>query len=159
MTPTDLRQPYPSTPEEGVAVGPLTKEAEVLDGRLHNQRQWYVRKAGRYFRRYVAFQAAIVSCSLVNVLHVVIFGRIFVVVALANTLSLGLIACRDFLDYGPLFVRYQTTANGLKELETAYARRHPPFDQGDDEERVKRLVEQVEQTLSNEFQYWYVTRR
>ena len=96
---------------------------------------------------------------MANVLHVPLAHRIFWVVAVTTTVSLGLIALRDFLDWGPLFARYLQTAGNLKEIEDAYLNGKPPFDQADEAERRRRLVEQVEQTLSSEFQYWYVTRR
>jgi SMODS and SLOG-associating 2TM effector domain 1/Protein of unknown function (DUF4231) len=153
------KQPLPSTPDEGVAAGQVLTEAEVLDGRLRNQRRWYLRKSQLYARRYLLFQFLIVACSVANVLHVLLYHRVFWVVAVTTTVSLGLIACRDFLDWGPLFVRYRQTADNLKEIEDAYLRRKPPFDSPDAAEGLRRLTEQVEQTLSNEFQYWYVTRR
>jgi hypothetical protein len=159
VIPPDVRQPFPSTPDEGLALGPIGKDGEVLDGRLRNQRRWYVRKSRRYFRLYLLFQLAIISCSVANVLHVLLFHRVFWVVAVTTTLSLGLIALRDFLDFGPLFLRYLQTAGNLKEMEDAYLNGKAPFDVKDDGERRRRLVEQVEQTLSSEFQYWYVTRR
>jgi hypothetical protein len=157
--PPDVRRLFPSTPDEGLALGPIAKDGEILDGRLRNQRRWYVRKSRRYFRLYLLFQLAIISCSVANVLHVLLLHRVFWVVAVTTTLSLGLIALRDFLDFGPLFIRYLQTAGNLKEIEDAYLTRKPPFEQADETERRRRLVEQVEQTLSSEFQYWYVTRR
>jgi hypothetical protein len=159
VIPTDVRQPFPNTPDEGLALGPIGKDDEVLDGRLRNQRRWYVRKSRRYFRLYLLFQLAIILCSVANMLHVLLLHRIFWVVAVTTTLSLGLIALRDFLDFGPLFIRYLQTAGNLKEIEDAYLTGKPPFDVKDEADRRRRLVEQVEQTLSSEFQYWYVTRR
>jgi hypothetical protein len=159
VMPPDLKRSFPSTPDQGIHVGPIVKEEEVLDGRLRNQRQWYLRKSQRYALRYLLFQVAIVLCSVVNILHVLILGRILWVVAITTTVSLGMMACRDFLDWGPLFLRYRQTADNLKEIEQAYQSRKPPFDTGDADELHRRLAEQVEATLSSEFQYWYVTRR
>ena len=93
------------------------------------------------------------------VLHVLLYGRELWLVAAIMTVSLGLIACRDFLDWGPLFIRYLVAAGNLKEMEDAYLAGRVPFDQGDEAERRRRLVEQVEQTLSSEFQTWSITRR
>jgi hypothetical protein len=159
VMPPDLKRSFPNTPEQGLNVGPIVKEEEVLDGRLRNQRQWYLRKSQRYALRYLVFQVAIVLCSVINILHVLILGRILWIVAITTTVSLGLMACRDFLDWGPLFLRYRQTADNLKEIEQAYLGRKPPFDSGDAGELRRRLAEQVEATLSSEFQYWYVTRR
>jgi hypothetical protein len=159
LMPPDLKRKFTSTPDQGVNVGPITKEEEVLDGRLRHQRQWYLRKSQRYALRYLLFQLAIVSCSALNVLHVLLYHRILSFVAITTTVSLGLMACRDFLDWGPLFLRYRQTADNLKEIEQAYLGRKPPFDSGDEGELRRRLAEQVESTLSSEFQYWYVTRR
>jgi hypothetical protein len=44
-------------------------------------------------------------------------------------------------------------------MEEAYLAARVPFDQADAAERRRRLVDQVEQTLSSEFQYWSLTRR
>ncbi len=149
-----------STPDAGLLAGPIRGDGEVLDGRLRNQRQWYVRKARRYFRDYMLMQGGVVACSVFNVLHALVFGeRIFWMIVVSSILSLGLIACRDFLDWGPLFVRYLQTARNLRTIEDAYRERRPPFDQGDDAARLRRLAEQVEQTLASEFQYWIYTRR
>jgi hypothetical protein len=148
-----------STPDGGLLDGPLRDDSEVIDGRLRNQRRWYVAKAKRYFRDYLLMQLAIVGCSVFNVLHVLVFGeRLFWLIVISSILSLGVIAFRDFLDYGPLFVRYLQTARNLNTIEEAYAQRHPPFDIPENQ-RLTKLAEQVEQTLASEFQYWIYTRR
>ena len=157
-TPPELGRDLPSTPDEGVLPRPLA-DADVLDGRLRNQRRWYVRKSRRYFRLYILLQATLVGLSAYNVGHILLYGRELWLVAGIMTVSLGLIACRDFLDWGPLFIRYLVTAGNLKEMEEAYLAGRVPFDQGDEAERRRRLVEQVEQTLSSEFQSWSITRR
>jgi hypothetical protein len=157
--PPELAQHFPSTPDEGVSPRPLLRDEEVLEGRLRHQRRWYVRKSRRYFRLYLLFQAALIGLSAYNVWHVVAYGRAPWLVAVITTVSLGLIACRDFLDLGPLFIRYLQTAGNLKEMEEAFLAGRVPFDQGDAAERRRRLVDQVEQTLASEFQYWSVTRR
>jgi hypothetical protein len=156
--PPELARKLPSTPDEGLSPRSLTDE-DVLEGRLRNQRRWYVRKARRYFRLYVLLQTALVGLSAYNVCHVLAYGRELFLVAAITTVSLGLIACRDFLDWGPLFVRYLQTAGNLKEMEEAYLAGRVPFDHGDAAERRRRLVDQVEQTLASEFQYWSLTRR
>ena len=117
------------------------------------------RKSRRYFRLYLLFQSTLVTLSAYNVWHVLAYGRELWLIAAITTISLGLIAFRDFLDLGPLFVRYLQTAGNLKEMEEAYLAGRVPFDQGDAAERRRRLVDQVEQTLASEFQYWSVTRR
>jgi SMODS and SLOG-associating 2TM effector domain 1 len=158
--PQEAGRSAPSAPDQGLLLGPLRDPAEVLDGRLHNQRQWYLRKARSYFRDYLVIQLGIVLCSAVNILHFFALGeRLFWLVVVSTTISLGLIACRDFLDWGPLFVRYLQTATNLKTIEEAYLERQPPFDMPSDAERLKKLAEQVEQTLAMEFQYWIYTRR
>jgi hypothetical protein len=156
--PPDLRRRFPSAPDRGVAPRPLSN-GDVLDGRLRHQRLWYVRKSRRYFRLFVVLQATLVGLSAYNVGHILLYGREPWLIAVIMTVSLGLIACRDFLDWGPLFIRYLVTAGNLKELEEAYLTGRPPFDQGDGAERRRRLVEQVEQVLASEFQSWSVTRR
>jgi hypothetical protein len=156
--PPELCRRFPSAPDQGVTPRPLA-DGDVLDGRLRNQRLWYVRKSRRYFRLYVLFQVALVGLSAYNVGHVLVYGRELWLVAFIMTVSLGLIAARDFLDWGPLFIRYLVTAGNLKEMEEAYLAGRVPFDQGDEAERRRRLVEQVEQVLSSEFQSWSVTRR
>jgi hypothetical protein len=158
-TPPELAAGLPSTPDEGIAPRPLTRDEEVLGGRLRNQRRWYLARSRRYFRRYLLLQAALVGLSAYNVWHVLAYGREYWLVAVIQTVSLGLIACRDFLDWGPLFVRYLQTAGNLKEMEEAFLAGRVPFDQDDGAERRRRLVDQLEQTLSSEFQYWSVTRR
>jgi hypothetical protein len=157
--PGELARNLPSTPDVGVAPPGLLRDEDVLEGRLRNQRRWYVRKARRYFRLYVLLQTTLVVLSAYNVLHVLAYGRELFLVAAITTVSLGLIACRDFLDWGPLFVRYLQTAGNLKEMEEAYLAGRVPFDHGDEAERRRRLVDQVEQTLASEFQYWALTRR
>jgi hypothetical protein len=154
--PPELRNSYPHTPDEGLAPG--LDDRAVLDGRLQHQRQWYVRKSRQNLLRFLGFQFAILAISLFNTLYVFFFGRAFVLVAVTTTVSLGLIACRDFLDCGMLFVRYLQAAGNLKEIEQAFHRREPPFREGDGPERLRRLVEQVEQTIASEFQFWYATR-
>jgi hypothetical protein len=150
----------PSTPDRGLVDGPLRHSDEVLDGRLHNQRRWYVRKARRYFRDYLLMQGGIVACSAFNAIHVFILGeRQFWMIVVSSIISLGLIAVRDFLDWGPLFVRYLQTADSLKAIEDKYNEKKTPFDQPDDQARLKKLAEQVEMTLASEFQYWIYTRR
>lgn len=158
-TPPELAAGLACTPDEGIVPRPLTRDEEVLGGRLRHQRRWYLGKARRYFRRYLLLQAALVGLSAYNVGHVLVHGREYWLVAVIQTVSLGLIACRDFLDWGPLFVRYLQTAGNLKEMEEAFLAGRVPFDQGDEAERRRQLVDQVEQTLSSEFQYWSVTRR
>jgi hypothetical protein len=158
--PQEIGRVTSSTPDKGLLAGRLHVAPEVLDGRLHNQRQWYLRKARNYFRDYLLIQMSMVACTLVNILHALILGeRLFWLVVVSTTISLGLIACRDFLDWGPLFVRYLQTAANLKTIEDAYLGQQPPFDMADDDARLKKLAKQVEQTLAMEFQYWIYTRR
>jgi hypothetical protein len=157
--PPELTRDLPSTPDRGALPRALVRDEDVLEGRLRHQRRWYVRKSRRYFRLYLLFQVLLVGLSAYNVWHILMYGRELFLIAVITTVSLGLIACRDFLDLGPLFVRYLQTAGNLKEMEEAYLATRVPFDQADEAERRRRLVDQVEQTLSSEFQYWSLTRR
>jgi hypothetical protein len=156
--PPELRGSLPSTPDQDIQPRPLTDE-DVLNGRLRNQRRWYVRKARRYVCLFLLLQTTLILLSGCNVVYVLLYGRQLWLVAAVMTVSLGLIACRDFLDWGPLFIRYLVTARNLKELDEAYRARRRPFDHPDEAERRRRLVDRVEQTLSSEFQAWSVTRR
>jgi hypothetical protein len=162
VLPPELRRDLRSTPDAGLLprwAGAADGEPAVLEGRLQQQRQWYARKAQRYVRIYLAFQAALVVLGAFNGLYTLSWGREFVLVALTTTGSLGLIALRDFLDCGPLLFQYVQTAGALQEIEQAYLRKQPPFDQADAVARLRRLVEQVEQILSTELLYWRASRR
>jgi hypothetical protein len=147
----------PHLPEEGL-LPRLADEDAVLTGRLLHQKQWYLEKARRYRRWYFTFQGAIALISLFNAVYVTLEGREFWLVAATTTFNLGLIACRDFLECGPLWLQYRQAAGDLQDIEDSFGHRQPPFDTDDRVRLLKRLVEQIEQTLSTEFTYWYAIR-
>jgi hypothetical protein len=99
-----------------------------------------------------------VTITVLNSLYAYAIGRTFWLIAGATAGTLMLFALRDFLDYGPLFQRYVEVAGNLQEIDEAYAKHQVPFHQSETAERLRRLVEYVEQTLSSEFQYWYASR-
>jgi hypothetical protein len=147
----------PHLPEQGL-VPRLTDESAVLTGRLLHQKQWYLEKAYRYRLWYLLFQGAIALISLFNALYVTFEGRAFWLVAVTTTCNLGLIACRDFVECGPLWLQYRQAASDLQDIGDSFGHRQPPFDTDDRVRLLKRLVEQIEQTLSTEFTYWYAIR-
>lgn len=151
-----------SLPDEGIfprLPGANADVTAVLDGRLRHQRRWYLRKARGYAWMFVTFQATIVSISMANAIYVFMFGRRFELVALSTALSLGIMAYRDFFDYGPMFFRYVQAAGNLREIEEAYLAGDAPFDEGDQAERLRRLSHYVEETIAHEFLAWQASRR
>jgi ryanodine receptor 2 len=155
--PACTRVACPHLPEEGL-LPRLADENAVLGGRLLHQKQWYLARARRYRLWYLLFQGGIALISLFNALYVTFAGRAFGLVAGTTTFNLGLIACRDFLECGPLWLQYRQAAGDLQDIEDSFVHHQPPFDTADRVRLLKRLVEQIEQTLSTEFTYWYAIR-
>jgi cytochrome c biogenesis protein CcdA len=160
--PPELQRPLPHTPDEGVTPrlddDPNRGEVLVLEGRLRNQSRWHLNKARTFFRRYLYFQGGIAAVAAFNALWAAFFGKAPWLIAGTTAASLMLVALQDFLGHGPLFQRYVKVAGNLQEIEEAYRRRETPFQEDDPGERLRRLVERTEQTLSSEFQYWYASR-
>jgi hypothetical protein len=156
--PPGLEKEFTHTPDEGIfprlTPDAAPDDALVLDGRLRNQRRWHLMKARTYFRRYVCFQVGLVMLSLCSTLYGYLHGRDFGVIALTMTMSMMFIAWRDFLDYGPLFLRYTKIAGNLGELERMYRDIEWPFDDPEHLERLRTLANNVEHSLSTEFQRW-----
>ncbi len=159
----ELRRDLPHTPDEGLAPrlgGDLdTDEKSVLDGRLRNQRKWHINKARSNFYLFLLFQFGIFTVASVNIIYPFVFERAFEWVAITSTVSLMIGNLRDFLGCNPLFQHYVKVAGNLADIEEDYMQRRSPFSPDlDDTERLRRLVDYTEQTLSSEFQYWYGSR-
>ena len=161
--PPELRGATSHAPDEGIfdrCGGDFeSDERMVLEGRLRSQRLWHVRRARQYCQRFLVLQAILVVLGLVETFHTFLLGPAFTAVAFCTTCSLMLIAWRDFLDYGPLALRYVKIAGNLGEIEQAYREGASPFDSGTPAERLRRLCEAVEQTLASEFQLWYASQQ
>jgi len=158
--PPDLRGDFAHTPDEGIepCLGePRWQPDLVLRGRLQNQRRWHLCRARTFALRYLGFQLGIVLVAVANAVYPYLFARAFEAVALTTACSLMLYNLRDFLGNG-LLQRYVKVAGNLYEIAQAFEQRQPPFDAGDDRARLGRLVDDVERTLSSEFQYWYASR-
>lgn len=156
--PANLSETYPPSPEQGL-MPPLDGDAAVLQGRLHQQRRWYLAKARKYRRLFFAFQAAIVAVSFTSGVLAMIHGMAFWLIAGTTTLTLGLFLCREFLDCWPIWFQYRQAASDLLDIQQTYEAGKPPFHDPDSGRRLKRLVEQVEQALADEFRYWHAIRR
>jgi hypothetical protein len=161
--PAELRGDLPHTPDQDVFPrfgGDFAQdEKAALDGRLRQQRKWHIKKARGYCRCFLLFQAVIAGIAAVNSVYPYIWGRAFEVVAMTSTVSLMVAGFRDFLGFSSLFQRYIKVAGNLGEIESAYVNREGLFGPELTEyERLRRLVEYTEQTLSSEFQYWYASR-
>ena len=128
-------------------------------GRLRDQHDWHLRNARRFLVRYVLFQVAVLLCSVVSLVYAYQVGRRFDVIAGTMALSLMLMGLRDFLGYGPQCLRYVKVAGNLTEIEVAYLTVTAPLDQPDPTTRCRRLAEEVEDVLAQEFQYWYGSRQ
>jgi hypothetical protein len=150
-------------------------EREFLHERINHQRAWHLHKARGYLLRYLAFQFGIVCVAVADIIYAWQFDRPFGWIALITAVSLALHALRDFLGDGLLCQRYVKVAGNLAELADQYhqaresggeereagtdaAGPNPFLRCADDRERLRRLVQYVEQVLSSEFQYWYATR-
>lgn len=179
--PPELNEEFDHTPDKGIhpRFGENFEEDEraILMDRLRNQRKWHTNKSRSYFRRYLAFQACIVLIAGVNVIYPYVVTRAFEWVAITSTLSLMIGNLREFFSYNSLFRQYVKIAGNLRDIEEAYlkSKQSPSaspeagsnitqasdsaFPPGiSNEERLRRLVDYTEQTLSGEFQYWYGSR-
>jgi len=156
--PSDLEQEFDCTPDEGLFARagdaqtegetPFDKQA-IINGRLQNQRKWYLCKARKYARIFLAFHYLIVMMALFNAAHPWVIGRQFVLVALFATLSFALISWRDFLNVGPLTFQYVETAGELEALRKQDSEQ--PMD-------VQSLARELEAILDHERARWYVRR-
>ncbi|MBI3822199.1 MAG: DUF4231 domain-containing protein [Planctomycetes bacterium] len=155
--PPDLLEKFPDLANEGIIPDPadaaqekrLTPE-DVIEGRLQHQRKWMIPKMQKYRIMFAIFELAVVLISLFNGGFVWYFGRHFLWVALTTTISLAIIACRDFLDLDRLILQYLDAASALEDIKKQYAA-VDLSEQG----RLKDLVSRVESVLSHESQAWY----
>src|SRR5262249_32442557 len=111
---------FAHTPDGGLTPPLDGNVGAVLDGRLRSQRQWYLRKARRYRAWYLFYQGAIGATSFISGLFATLHGMEFWAVAVTTTLTLSLVACRDFLDHGPQWLQYRQAAVELEGIEQAF---------------------------------------
>jgi hypothetical protein len=159
----DTKQLPDSTPEQGleprIEAADDKARAAVLVGRLEYQRRWYARKAGGSVLLFLAFQTALVLISVFNGIYPWLARCQFVVVALTTAASLGLISLRDFLDSGPLTFQYVQAAGRLARIRDSFEKGEGELAGGTDIEKLRRLVEAIEQAHTSDFQHWYASHR
>jgi ryanodine receptor 2 len=134
---------------------PLCKAQIYLQGRLRAQRQWYLRKARKYQMAYFFILGVIGLLYLFNFFWALFAGSAFWLVAISTTIALILFAILDFFNFSPLWHQYRQSAEELESIEKRFHAQVPPFDAPKAEERLQRLVEQVEHVLSTEFSFWF----
>jgi len=159
--PENLRQEIPHTPDQPDATGPSDdlehQRDAVLKGRLANQQRWHLLKARKYLICWLVFQAAVIGLSLIQLLVAWKFEPLLWLVSIATAVTLMLYAVRDFLDLGPLTLRYTRVASNLEKAREEYLKANPSDQQLDSNEvsrRLRELTTRVEEILRQEYLYW-----
>ncbi len=162
--PPDVHEETESLPRKGIspklggnsAAGEKFDELAVIKGRLQDQRKYYILTARKYLLGFLSCQGLIILMSLVNIGYSWAFGRNLLVIALATTVSLAIIAWRDAGDYLQRAFQYLRSADELETVRNDYDNSESPFDPAlGPKQRLQLLVREVENALRRELDGWY----
>lgn len=157
--PADLRDEVPHPPDDGLFpqladLAPAERVSVVM-ARLRNQRQWHLKKSGRYYSWYLTFQLLISGSGAFVAGYSYFVGRSFVWYGVATAVSLSLMAWRDFLECASLSMRYFQLARSLGDLEDRLLKLSATAGVGGvSSADLAEIVDEGERLIGSEFRSW-----
>jgi len=123
--------------------------------RLESQRSYYDSKAGAYQTQYKRIKLALIGLSAGIPLIVFLPGEAFKYVVAAVGVAIAMLEGLLLLNqYGPLWVKYRSTAEGLKRERWLLLSRAGDYAGKTDDEAMRQLAERVEGLLEAEQREW-----
>lgn len=161
--PADLRGEPDRPPDDGLfprlADLPPADRAAAVRGRLRHQRAWHLGRAGRHYAQYLALQGLVAGAGAAVAAYSYFVGRSLVWYGVGAAAGLTLMAWRDFLDCGPLSLRYYRLAGSLADLEdrlTGLAAAAGP--EGVPADELAAVAYEGERRIGGEFRAWQSAR-
>jgi hypothetical protein len=143
-----------SSPEQDFKV-PEGIAAHPAWARLEDQRSYYDTKAGTYQRQYKRIKLALIGLSAGIPLVVFLPGEVFKYVVAAVGVAIAMLEGLLLLNqYGLLWVKYRSTAEGLKRERWLMLSHAGDYAGKPDEEALRQLAERVEALLEAEHREW-----
>jgi Protein of unknown function (DUF4231) len=137
-------------------IPPAEISAHPAWARLEGQRAYYSRRAGEYQDRYKHIKLALIGvAAAIPILAFMPFGEITrFVVALAGVLIAVLEGVLLLNQYGTLWVKYRSTAEGLKRERWLLLSQAGDYKGKTDHEALSLLAERVEALIETEHREW-----
>jgi hypothetical protein len=143
-----------SSPEQDFKV-PETVAAHPAWARLEDQRGYYDGKAGTYQKQYKRIKLALIGLSAGIPLVAFLQGEVFRFVVAGAGVAIAMLEGLLLLNqYGPLWVKYRSTAEGLKRERWLMLSRAGDYAGKPDDEALRQLAERVEGLLESEQREW-----
>lgn len=126
-----------------------------LAGRVGPQINWFLEKAKLNRSRYLLLTGLIAAIYIAMGSYFYLRGRVFWLSVACSTLVMSINMLIGFLNCRPLWEQYRDTARELLAIERRFigqtAGDAPPHET----ERLRRLVDEVEDVLESEFYFWH----
>lgn len=143
-----------NSPEQDFKV-PETVAAHPAWARLEDQRSYYDVKAGAYQNRYKQIKLGLIGLSAGIPLIVFLPGEAFKYVVAAVGVVIAMLEGLLLLNqYGPLWIKYRSTAEGLKRERWLLLSHAGEYAGKSDDEALRQMAEKVEGLLEAEHREW-----
>lgn len=143
-----------SSPEQDYQV-PQAVSSHPAWARLEDQRAYYDGKAAAYQSRYKQIKLGLIGLSAGIPLIVFLPGEAFKYVVAAVGVVIAMLEGLLLLNqYGPLWLKYRSTAEGLKRERWLLLAHAGGYAGKSDEEALRQLAEKVESLLEAENREW-----